>query len=91
MGFFLANLFGMVIILLGIQFYKDVLPLFTGGDSFMKGEYVIVSKKISTLGAFAGKSNTFSSADIDEIKEQSFTKDVGAFTPTLFNVSAGIR
>lgn len=90
MGFFLANLFGMVIILLGIQFYKDVLPLFTGGDSFMKGEYVIVSKKISTLGAFAGKSNTFSSADIDEIKEQSFTKDVGAFTPTLFNVSAGI-
>jgi Cell division protein len=89
-GFFLANLFGMVIILLGIQFYKDVLPLFSGGDSFMKGEYVIVSKKISTLGSLAGKSNTFSAAEIEEIKKQPFTKDVGGFMPTLFNVSAGI-
>ena len=35
-GFFLANLCGMVIVLLGIQFYKDVLPVFTQGDSFMK-------------------------------------------------------
>lgn len=25
-GFFLANLFGMMIVLLSIQFYQDVLP-----------------------------------------------------------------
>lgn len=89
-GFFFANLFGMVIILLGIQFYKDVMPLFTQGDSFMKKEYVIISKKISTLGSFAGKNNTFSAADVDDIKKQSFTRTIGAFTPTQFNVSAGI-
>ena len=35
-GFFLANLFGMLIVLLSIQFYRDVLPVFTQGDSFMK-------------------------------------------------------
>ena len=34
-GFFLANLFGMMIVLLSIQFYQDVLPIFTQGDSFM--------------------------------------------------------
>ena len=28
-GFFFANLFGMLIVLLGFQFYKDVLPVFT--------------------------------------------------------------
>ena len=49
-GFFLANLCGMVIVLLSIQFYKDVLPVFTQGDSFMKKDYVIVSKQVSTLG-----------------------------------------
>ena len=32
-GFF-ANLCGMVIVLLSVQFYKDVLPVFTEGDSF---------------------------------------------------------
>ena len=26
-GFFFANLFGMVIVLLGVQFYKDVIPV----------------------------------------------------------------
>lgn len=89
-GFFFANLCGMVIVLLSVQFYKDVLPVFTQGDSFMKKDYVIVSKKVSTLGSFVGKSKTFSPQDIDEIKQQPFTKGVGAFTPSQFKVSAGM-
>ena len=68
-GFFFANLFGMMIVLLSIQFYKDIIPMFTEGDSFMKKDYIIVSKRISTLGSFAGKSNTFSPQEIKELKE----------------------
>ena len=89
-GFFFANLCGMVIVLLGIQFYQDVAPVFTEGDSFMKKDYLIVSKKVSTLGSFVGKSSTFSSSDIEEILDQPFTKEVGAFTPSQFKVSAGV-
>lgn len=89
-GFFLANLFGMTIVLLGIQFYRDVLPVFTQGDSFMKKDYLIATKKVSTLGSFAGKSNTFSPEEIKELKEQPFTESIGAFTPSLFHVSAGV-
>lgn len=89
-GFFLANLFGMVIVLVSIQFYQDILPMFTEGDSFMKKDYLIATKKISTLGSFAGKSNAFSAQDIDELKAQPFTKSVGTFTPSQFKVSAGL-
>ena len=89
-GFFFANLCGMVIVLLSVQFYKDILPVFTEGDSFIKKDYIIVSKKVSTLVAFVGKSNTFSDKDIADIKAQSFTKEVGAFTPSQFKVSAGM-
>ena len=89
-GFFLANLFGMLIVLLSIQFYRDVLPVFTQGDSFMKKNYIIATKKISALGSFTGRSNTFSPKEIEEMKEQSFTESVGAFTPSLFKVSAGL-
>ncbi|MBO5250895.1 MAG: ABC transporter permease [Bacteroidaceae bacterium] len=89
-GFFFANLCGMVIVLLSIQFYQDVAPVFTEGDSFMKKDYLIVSKKVSTLGSFVGKSSTFSQTDITEIKEQPFTKGVGVFTPSQFKVSAGV-
>ena len=89
-GFFLANLFGMVIVLLGIQFYKDVLPVFTAGDSFMKKDYIIVTKKVSTLGSFVGKSNAFTANEIKEIEQQPFTKGVGAFQPSQFTVSGGL-
>lgn len=53
-GFFLANLFGMTIVLLSIQFYRDVLPLFTQGDSFMKKEYIIATKKSVPSAALPG-------------------------------------
>lgn len=89
-GFFLANLFGMMIVLLSVQFYKDVIPMFTEGDSFMKKDYIIATKKISTLGSISGKSNTFSDKDIEELKRQPFTQTVGAFTPSQYKVSAGL-
>ena len=89
-GFFLANLFGMMIVLLSVQFYCDVLPVFTQGDSFMKKDYIIATKKISALGNFAGKSSHFSKEEIKELETQPFTKSVGAFTPSLFKVSAGL-
>lgn len=90
-GFFLANLCGMVIVLLGIQFYSDVLPVLTGGDSFMKKDYLIVSRKVSTLGSVMGGSKTFSEADREEIASQPFTVGVGEFTPSQFKVSAGVH
>ena len=87
-GFFLANLFGMMIVLLSMQFYKDVIPVFTEGDSFMKKDFIIATKKISTLGSFAGKSNTFTAEDITDLKKQPFTKTIGAFTPSQSQVPA---
>lgn len=67
---FLANIFGMLIVLLSVQFYKDVLPVFTQGDSFMKKDYIIATKKISTLGSITGQSNTFSKDEIKELEAQ---------------------
>ena len=89
-GFFLASLFGMSIVLLGIQFYRDVAPVFTQGNSFLKKDYLIATRKISTLGNLTGRSNTFSPAAIDDLRNQPFTRSVGAFTPSLFDVSAGL-
>lgn len=56
----------------------------------MKKDFIIATKKISTLGSFAGKSNTFTPDDIADLKKQPFTKSIGAFTPSQFKVSAGL-
>ncbi len=89
-GFFFANLLGMLIVLLSIQFYRDVLPVFTQGDSFIKKDYLIVSKRIGMAGTFSGRSSAFSAADIGEIKAQKFCKSVGTFTSSRYKVSAGL-
>lgn len=89
-GFFFANLFGMFIILLGFQFYNDVLPVFTSQDSFMKADYLIVSKKIGAASAISGRTNTFSIAEADDLAGQRFTKNVGKFTSTEYKVDANM-
>ncbi len=90
-GFFLANLCGMVIVLLSVQFYHDVKPVFSGeGDSFAKKDLVILSKKVSTLGSLVGRSSTFSDAEVENVSAQPFAKGVGRFLPAQFNVSGGL-
>ncbi len=87
-GFFFANLCGMLIVLLGFQFYHDVLPVFTAEDSFMKADYLIVSKKIGTAHTLSGRSHNFTNSEIDELQGQTFVSKVGTFTTAGYKVDA---
>ena len=89
LAFFCANLVGMLIVLLALQFYRDVKPMFTGDDGLISNDYLIFSKCISTVGL---GTTTFSSGEIADIESQPFTKRVGAFTASQYKVacSAGI-
>lgn len=89
-GFILANIIGTTIILLSIQFFRDISPIFKGTDSFMSQNYIVATKKVSTLSSLSGKSNLFSSKEIAEIKKQDFCKGLGVFTPSQFKVYAGL-
>ena len=89
-GFAFANLFGMLIVLFGFQFYKDVLPVFTQQDSFMKADYLIMSKKIGMGNTLSGRTNTFSGSDVDDISSQKFVKKIGKFTSTEYKVDASM-
>ena len=90
-GFFFANLVGMLIILLGIQFYSDTQAVYNGEDSFMKSDYLIVNKKVGTVTSLLGKSNNFSEQELEEIKKQDFVEKIGFFTPSAFDVAASFN
>ncbi|MFZ1236328.1 MAG: ABC transporter permease [Prevotella sp.] len=79
-GFFFANLFGLFIVLLGYQFYHDIIPVFTSEDSFMKADYLVISKKVGTTTTISGGDNTFSHADIEDFQQQPFVNRLGLFT-----------
>ena len=87
-GFFLANLLGMVIVLLSLQFYRDVKPILSEEDGFIRPDFLILSKRISALNSIGlGTVNTFSAKDIEELQAQPFTKRVGTFTASQYKVA----
>lgn len=88
LGFVLANLAGMTIIMLGLQFYTDVKAVYQSEDSFMKSTYIIVNKPVSTLSSLTGRSGAFTQGEIQDLESQSFCTRVGAFIASDFDVKA---
>ncbi|MCR5819675.1 MAG: ABC transporter permease [Bacteroidaceae bacterium] len=89
-GFFTANLVGMLIVLISIQFYRDVIPVFTEDDGLISRTYLILSKKITAVSSLMGEANTFSENDIEDIRAQRFTRKVGVFTASQYKVYASL-
>lgn len=87
-GFFFANLFGMFIVMLGVQFYRDVMPVFTAKDSFLSSDYLIVSKKIGSAATLTGRTHDFSNSEIDDLAQQPFVRKTGRFSSAEYKVDA---
>lgn len=85
-GFFFANLLGMLIVLLSLQFYEDIIPALSGEDGVMKNTYIIVSKHIAAISGIKGEAQSFSDSDIRELEAQSFARRVGVFTASQYQV-----
>lgn len=90
-GFGFANLIGLSIILLAIQFYMDISPVFSEKDKLFKKDYVTVSKRVGLISGLTARSGGFSSTEIEDLEKQPFVKKVGAFTPSQFSVFAGFN
>lgn len=89
LGFVLANLIGLGILLLGLQFYRDALTALSAKDSLMRADYLIISKQV-TSGLFGSRDNSFSAEEIADLEQQPFVAALGRFTPSKFQVSAGL-
>lgn len=87
-GFLFANLCGMIIVLFGIQFYNDIIPVFTQEDSFMKVNYIMLSKRVGTGTTISGQNTTFTIEEEQELKSQAFVEKLCTFTSTAYRVNA---
>lgn len=90
-GYSLASLVGMAIVLCAVKFYGDVKSAFEDEDSFISKDYIIISKTVSAAGTLGlGGQTVFTREDIEEIKAQPWAREVGAFTAADFNVQASL-
>lgn len=93
MGYALANLIGLAIVLSAIRFHGDVSSAINGTDdskSLIPEDYIVISKPVSMFNTLGASSSGFSDSDIENIKKQPWARDVGAFSSADFNVSASI-
>lgn len=88
LGFVLANLIGMFIVMLGYQFYCDVMPVFSAEDSFMRQDFLILSKRIGAGNTLSGRTNAFSQTEIDDLGDQDFAENIGLFTRAEYKLEA---
>ncbi len=89
-GFALAGVVGMTIVLTSVQAYRDVMPVFDAPDSFMRGDYLVLSKRVGALQTIGLGSSDFTPAELEELKGQPFVRDVGAFTPADYRVKGTV-
>lgn len=90
LGFSLAGLAGMAILLTSVQAYRDILPVFESPDSFMRGDYLVLSKQVGTLQAIGLGSSDFTPAELDELSSQPFVREVGAFTAADYRIKGTV-
>jgi hypothetical protein len=93
-GFALANLVGAVIVLFGIQAYKDAAQVLKSPDSVMSKDILVLSKPVSAASTIAGalgaRPRSFSEAEIEKIAAIDGVTSTGVFRMAEFSVMGGI-
>ncbi|MCH5318845.1 MAG: ABC transporter permease [Paramuribaculum sp.] len=89
-GYALASMLGLTIVIVAVKFYSDVRAA-SEEDTTIGRDYLIIQRSVEGLGSLFGESDTgFTEKDINELKSQPWVKKAGAFTSAEYNVSATI-
>ena len=86
-GFLVANLAGLFIVMASVQFFFDARPLLKGDESIIKDTYLILSKHITSLH---GEESFFTQEETETLSEFNGVERFGTFTPSLYEVSAAV-
>lgn len=84
----LALLVGVTIILLVSQLYFDIKPLLSNQTDVFKSKAAVISKNISVFKSIKKERIYFNNKEIDELRKQSFVKNIAKFNSATFKINA---
>lgn len=90
-GFVLSNFVGLAIVILGVQFFVDARPIWDDEESFIRKDYLVINKHITSANTLGKESSTFTPAEINQLKEQPWVRRVGEFTSANYRIYASVR
>ena len=88
-GSAIANLIGLIIVGIALQFYLDLRPIFNDEESFVKSDYLVVTRKVTGMDALMGGSE-ISETEVADIEAQPWVRRVGRFTASDYEVRAAV-
>lgn len=88
LGYALANVVGLTVILAGILFYGDSQESTAQDDQFFSEDYVVLSKKVEGVGFTPV---VFSDDEIQKLSKQKWVQKIGRFTASQFAVNGSIN
>lgn len=89
-GFVVSNFIGLAIVMTGLCFYFDARTIWESDDSFVKNDYLVINKKVTSANTFGDASTSFTRSEIDSLSAQPWARRVGEFTSSDYRVSASV-
>lgn len=87
LGYSIANIVGLSVILTGIMFFCDARNAVDEEDQYFSNDYIVISKKVSGLNF---DPVNFSEDEMAELKSQKWVKKIGKFTSSQFAVQGSV-
>ncbi|MGC9151735.1 MAG: ABC transporter permease [Microbacter sp.] len=89
-GYVLATLLGLTIVLMTLQFSEDLRPVFSEKEGIFAHDYLLISKKVSVFKTLGITKSSFSKAELQELTDQPFVHRLAPFTTANFKVYASL-
>ncbi|MDE5874557.1 MAG: ABC transporter permease [Muribaculaceae bacterium] len=89
-GYLLSNFIGLAIIVGGLQFYEDARSLFMNDDSFVKSDFLVVNKRVTSASTWERGATDFTPSEIDDLRRQPWVRSVGEFASADYRVMASV-
>ena len=89
-GFILSNFIGLAIVLGGLIFYLDARSIWDSEDSFIRSDYLVINKKVTSENTLNGASS-FSENEVKEIMDQPWVRKAAPFTASDYRVKASLN
>ena len=89
-GFAIANLLGISILLMTLQFHNDVYPSLSGENSLLEKDYLVVSKRAGFFSSLMGGKTQFEPGEVEKLQQQEEISDLGVFKAANFDIYGSV-
>lgn len=90
-GFILSNFIGIMIVAGALQFYIDAGSIWSDSDSFIRSDYLVINKKVTSANTLGKGDSGFSEEEIADLERQPWVRETGKFRANDYRVLAGVR